>query len=92
MYRLHHFGHYREHQGLIPDFMNMFLAKYGPFSFQLVELKFISTAMGGKPGRQKAVDQMANGLPKLYLVKAQINDRKSYETQQEHVGPLQQHL
>ena len=65
MYRLHHFGHYREHQGLIPDFMNMFLAKYGPFSFQLVELKFISTAMGGKPGRQKAVDQMANGLPKL---------------------------
>ena len=84
--------HARDRQGLVPDFLVTFPAKHGPSSCQLAELKCISARITWYSGQQKAVDQRANGFPKLYLDNAQNIDRKYCGTHKDHVGPLQQRL
>ena len=85
-------SHTRDCQGLVPDFLVTFPAQHGPSSNQLAELKCISAGVTWYQSRQKAVDQRAHGLPKLYLDKAQKIDRKYCHTEVGHVGPLQQRL
>ena len=82
----------REHQGLVPDYLITFPAQHGPSSSQLAQLKCISAGVTWYSSCQKAVDQRANGLPKLYLDKARKINRKYCGTNPSHVGPLEERL
>ena len=81
--------HARDRQGLVPDFHITFPAQHGPSSYQLAELKCISAGVTWYSSDPKAVDQWANGLPKLYLDKAQNIDRKYCHTNPNDLGPLE---
>ena len=69
-----------------------FPAQHGESSSQLAELKCISAGATWYQSKQKAVDQRAKGLPKLYLDKAQKFDRKYCGTDPSNVGPLEERL
>ena len=84
--------HARDRQGLVPDFHITFPAQHGPSSSPLAELKCISAGATWYSSHQKAVDQRAKQLPKLYRDKAHDIDVKYCHTDPNHVGPLEQRL
>ena len=84
--------HARDRQGLVPDLLVTFPQQHGAASSQLAEIKSLSAGLTWYQSRQKAVDQRAREIPRLYRDKAQKIDRKYCGAARDQTGPLEQRL